>query len=77
MTGSLSTATFNADLASALTAEQTRRARRGRVHRDAGTLSGDTFLVVDLNGQAGYQANADLVVRLTGATGTLTTANFV
>ena len=43
----------------------------------AGTLAGQTFLIADLNGTAGYQANADLVVHLTGATGTLATTNFV
>jgi len=43
---------------------------------NAGTLSGVTFLVVDLNGTAGYQANADLVIRLNGASGTLAAGGF-
>jgi hypothetical protein len=42
-----------------------------------GTLAGQTFLVIDENGTAGYQAGADLVIDVTVAfTGTLTTANF-
>ena len=77
VTGSLSTATFNADLAAALTSSKLGAHDAVEFTATSGTLSGDAFLVVDLNGQAGYQANADLVVRLAGATGTLTTANFV
>ena len=41
------------------------------------TLAHETFLVVDLNGTAGYQANADLVIHLTGQTGTLTAGDFI
>jgi Ca2+-binding RTX toxin-like protein len=36
------------------------------------SLSGATFLVVDQNNVGGYQAGSDLVIRLNGATGTLT-----
>ena len=43
---------------------------------DAGNLANVTFMVVDINGTAGYQANADLVVRLDNHTGSLTTGNF-
>jgi Ca2+-binding RTX toxin-like protein len=35
----------------------------------AGTLAGHAFLVVDLNGVAGYQAGEDLVIDVTGFTG--------
>jgi hypothetical protein len=45
-----------------------------RAHR---TLAGQTFLIADLNGTAGYQANADLVIHLTGATGTLAATTFI
>ena len=31
---------------------------------DSGTLHGKTFLIVDVNGVAGYQAGADLVIQL-------------
>ncbi|HEX4859667.1 MAG TPA: bluetail domain-containing putative surface protein, partial [Rhizomicrobium sp.] len=34
-------------------------------------LAGHTFLIVDVNGVAGYQAGADLVIDVTGYTGTL------
>jgi hypothetical protein len=43
---------------------------------DAGNLAGATFLVVDVNGSAGYQAGQDLVVRLGATTGTIGTGNF-
>ncbi len=43
----------------------------------AGTLSGETFLIVDVNGADGYQSGGDLVIHLTGATGTLSTADFI
>lgn len=44
---------------------------------DSGTLMNQTFLVVDVNGTAGYQAGADLVFHMLNATGTLATTNFV
>jgi len=34
------------------------------------------FLVVDMNGIAGYQAGQDLVTDVTGHTGTLTASEF-
>ena len=43
----------------------------------SGTLSGQTFLVVDLNGTAGYQSGHDLVIHLTGETGTLVAGDFI
>ncbi|HEX3810004.1 MAG TPA: calcium-binding protein [Rhizomicrobium sp.] len=42
----------------------------------AGDLSGQAFLIVDMNGVAGYQAGSDLVIDVTGHTGTLTTDSF-
>jgi hypothetical protein len=74
--GALSTATFNANMTAALAG------KLGAHHAieftaSSGTLSGQTFLVADLNGTAGYQANADLVIHLTSASGTLATTNFV
>jgi hypothetical protein len=35
---------------------------------DAGDFGGVRFLVVDVNGTAGYQTGEDLVIRLDGAT---------
>ena len=43
----------------------------------AGTMKGFTFLVVDINGSAGYQGGQDLVVRMHNLQGTFTTDNFV
>jgi hypothetical protein len=46
---------------------------------DAGKYAGATFLVVDLNGEAGYDAGEDAVIRLTDTSGLggLSTANFL
>jgi Ca2+-binding RTX toxin-like protein len=74
-TGSLSTATFNSDLHALGT-------HPGAGHAvlfepDAGTLAGKVFLIVDANGQAGYQANADFVIELLNPIKlALTTFNF-
>ncbi len=62
-TGALSTATFQGDLATAL-AGHLGAHRAVLFTPDSGTLAGQTFLVVDANGTAGYQANADLVIHL-------------
>jgi len=44
-----------------------------------GSLAGQTFLIVDANGTAGYQAGHDYVIDITGATNlaSLTTSDFV
>jgi len=46
---------------------------------DTGTLAGHTFLIVDLNGVAGYQAGQDLVIDITGGShlGSLSTGDFI
>lgn len=44
---------------------------------NAGTLSGQTFLVVDLNGSASYQTGSDIVIHVSGATGTLAVSDFI
>jgi Ca2+-binding RTX toxin-like protein len=65
-TGTLSTATFNADMTAACNG----RLVAGHAvlfTPNAGGFSGATFLVVDQNGAAGYQANGDILVRLAGA----------
>ena len=74
-TGSLSTTSFDSDLTAALTGIL------GAHHAmlftpDGGTLSGKTFLVVDTNGTAGYQAGQDLVIRLTNNSGVLAAGGF-
>jgi len=75
--GTLSNASFNTDLAADLGSTKLSADHAVLFTASAGQLIGDRFLVVDLNGTAGYQANSDLVIRLTGARGTLTTANFI
>ena len=73
--GTLSTASFDADLTSALSAHLT--AHHAILFTPtAGTLAGDTFLVVDLNGMAGYQTGADLVIRMNASSGTLAAGGF-
>jgi hypothetical protein len=45
------------------------------LHISGGEFAGDSFLVVDGNGQAGYQAGSDYVVELTNINGTITAAD--
>ncbi|HUO97412.1 MAG TPA: calcium-binding protein [Rhizomicrobium sp.] len=73
--GTLSTATFNADLATAMNGHL--GAHHAILFRpDAGTLAGKTFLVIDLNGVSGYQTSQDLVIRMSAATGVLAPGGF-
>jgi Ca2+-binding RTX toxin-like protein len=72
--GSLSTASFDGDLATALSGLGAHHAVLFKPN--SGTLSGQTFLVVDLNGVAGYQTGADLVIRMNGTSGTLAAGGF-
>jgi hypothetical protein len=74
--GALSTASFDADLAAAIGAGQLGVHHAVLFTPDSGSLSGQTFLIVDTNGTAGYQAGADLVIDVTGAIGTLTVGSF-
>jgi Ca2+-binding RTX toxin-like protein len=61
---SLSTATFDSDLASAVDAAHLGRHHAAIVAATAGDLAGDKFLIVDQNGVAGYQAGQDIVILL-------------
>ncbi|HEX3810772.1 MAG TPA: calcium-binding protein [Rhizomicrobium sp.] len=76
--GELSVATFNADLRAAIKAGDLAANDAVLFKPDSGDYAGDTFLIVDANGQAGYQNNADLVIELNGGhlTG-LSAANFI
>jgi len=74
--GSLSTATFDANLTSAISSSHLGAHHAVLFTPTSGTLSGATFLVVDLNGVAGYQAGSDLVVRMNGSSGTFTAGGF-
>jgi Ca2+-binding RTX toxin-like protein len=76
--GTLNAASFNADLAGRIGAGKLGAGNAVLYKPDAGDLAGITFLIVDHNGTAGYQAGADLVVRLDTAThlNNLDTADF-
>ncbi|HEX2592713.1 MAG TPA: bluetail domain-containing putative surface protein, partial [Rhizomicrobium sp.] len=78
-TGALSAATFNADLATALDALHLGQSHAVLFTANSGSLAGHTFLVVDQNGIAGYQANLDLVVELTHVdhANSISTASFI
>jgi Ca2+-binding RTX toxin-like protein len=63
--GTLSLATFNADLSAALGGLGASQA--AWFAPDAGELAGQIFLIVDANGVAGYQEGEDYVFAVTGA----------
>jgi VCBS repeat-containing protein len=77
--GVLNTATFDTDLATAIGAAQLGAHDAVLFDPNRGDLHGHLFLIVDVNGVAGYQAGQDLVIDITGAAniGSLTTANFM
>jgi Ca2+-binding RTX toxin-like protein len=70
---------FNSDLADAIGAGQLGAHHAVLFQPDSGTYQGDTFLIVDFNGHAGYQANRDVVVLLDHAAhlGAISTADFI
>jgi len=77
MEGSLSSTTFDSDLTAAVGSGQLAAYHAVLFTPGEGSLSGQTFLVIDANGQAGYQAGQDLVMQMMVLdNGTLTTANF-
>jgi Ca2+-binding RTX toxin-like protein len=60
--GALSSGSFDSDLAAATGNLEAHHAEF--FHATSGTYAGDTFLIIDANGQAGYQAGGDLVIRV-------------
>lgn len=79
--GSASDATIDTDLTALFGNGQTHELGANHVvlfTADDGDLSGDTFLIVDGDGTAGYTAGHDLVIQLEGAlnSGGISTANF-
>ena len=60
--GALSQGSFDADLSAALGALEAGHALF--FTPDSGTLAGHVFLVVDANGEAGYQAGVDFVIEM-------------
>ncbi|HEY2071489.1 MAG TPA: calcium-binding protein [Rhizomicrobium sp.] len=78
--GQLRTGThFDPDLALAIGSGQLAAGTAVVFTADTGNLSGHTYLIIDANGVAGYQAGADYVIELTSATnlGSLSTGSFV
>jgi len=70
---------FDANLATDVGAAQLAAHHAVLFTADSGNLAGHTFLVVDINGTAGYQAGQDIVIDLTGGTNlnSLSTGNFI
>lgn len=69
VSGALSTASFDTDLAAAVDGGHLAVGKYVIFEPDSGTLAGHAFLVVDDNGVAGYQAGADIVIDITGFIG--------
>ncbi len=80
-TGTVNSGSLDSDLETAIGAAQLAAHHAVLFVPDAGNDSGanfHSFLIVDVNGVAGYQAGADLVIDLNNSqTGTLTTADFI
>jgi hypothetical protein len=70
---------FDADLAAAVDTAHLGANHAVLFTPDAGSQAGHTFLVVDLNGTAGYQSGDDLVVRFVDAANlpSLGTSSFI
>jgi VCBS repeat-containing protein len=79
MSGKLTIAHFDTDLAAAIDGNHLGAHDAVLFTPDSGSLHGHIFLVVDVNGVAGYQAGQDLVFDITGATnlGSLSIASFM
>ena len=77
-TGHLSAATFNSNLAADIGAGQLSAHGAVLFTPSTGALAGETFLIIDENGVAGYQAGQDLVIELTHGIGlaSLSVSNF-
>jgi Ca2+-binding RTX toxin-like protein len=74
-TGALSAGSFNNDLKAALNGHLMANDAI-LFHATTGGLAGHTILVVDANGAAGYQANGDYVIDVTGFTGSFDITDF-
>ena len=75
--GALDNANFDPELAADIGASQLHAGDAVLFVPDTGDLFGHTFLIIDGNGVAGYQAGSDLVIDLNGNLPSLTTANFI
>ena len=65
--GTLNAATYTTDLVTALDAAHLGAHHAAVFTASGGDLTGHSFLVVDVNGVAGYQLAGDLLVDITGA----------
>lgn len=65
--GKLDTSSFDTELAAALTPQKLGVHHAALFVATSGSLKGQTFLVIDANGHAGYQKNGDLVIDLSNA----------
>jgi hypothetical protein len=61
-TGSVSNATFKSDVEDAVDASQLHAQRALLFTPNAGDFAGQTFMVIDRNGTAGYQAGKDFLI---------------
>jgi hypothetical protein len=75
--GTLDNANFDSELASAIGAAQLHAGDAVVFNPFNGDLGGNTFLIVDGNGVAGYQAGFDLVIDITGGNFAVIPANFI
>ncbi|HTQ14972.1 MAG TPA: calcium-binding protein [Rhizomicrobium sp.] len=77
--GTLRSGHFDTDLAAAVTPGKMGIGKAVLFTASAGNLSGHTFLIVDANGHAGYQAGADYVFDVTNGShlGQLSVADFI
>jgi hypothetical protein len=73
--GSIDTATFDADVDALLTDFDAGEA--AAVTATSGDLSGNTFIVVDANGDGAYSANDDYLFTVTGFGGTFDAGDFI
>jgi hypothetical protein len=75
--GTLSKASFDADLAAAVGTGELSAGKAVLFTPDAGNLAGRTFLIIDQGGGSGYDSGADLVIDVTGGSlGGLSAGNF-
>jgi hypothetical protein len=77
--GTLSQSTFDADLEAAIGGPELHRRAAVLFAPDSGTYAGVTFLIIESNGDSGYQAGGDLAIRLDDAVhlGSLDASDFV
>ncbi len=75
--GSISNQSFDTDLSAAVNASTLGANNAVLFTASGGTLSGRTFLVIDSNGTAGYQAGLDIVIELQTPPASISVANFI